>query len=273
MNCITLEYEKGKNMPGKKYSVCLSDAETAGLRRHIKEGRRVHCKESLVRAKVLLALDEANGHEPMPIVEIAKKYRISENSIRRIRKRYATNHLANTLYHNYHPLKKHHNAIVTIKILQRIIYYHLNKYPAETIAQRLISEGYLESVSAETVRRHISNIKKQRDFYDILKLLYHQKRYDEVDNLLVLPDIMKAMLYRDERFKDYVTCIPQDYYYRCIVKLYNDPFFHSKGQFRYLLDKSSYINWSHQLWTKESTHPEKNITELLFEELVGITSP
>ncbi len=104
-------------------------------------------------------------------------------------------------------------------------------------------------------------------------MLYHQRRYEEADTLFMLPEIMKAMLYRDKRFKNFVASIPQAYYYRCIVKLYNDVYFHSKGQYRFLLDKESYIGWTHQLWTKENTHPEENITEMLFEELTGISLP
>lgn len=141
----------------QKYHVELSEMERKELGKHLK------CKkqslESKKRAGALLELDERAGAKPPAVKEIARHNGVSELSVQRYRKLYATQGLEAALLR-----KKRQTppipAKVTGEVEAHIIATCCSAPPEgkavwsmQMIADKLVLEGIVDGISDETVRR------------------------------------------------------------------------------------------------------------------------
>jgi hypothetical protein len=141
----------------QKYHVELSNEERSRLKKHLQSKRSG--LESKKRAGVLLALDESGSHRPAAVKTIAAHKGVSEGSVRKYRKQYVTDGLETVLNR-----KKRETppvpAKVTGNVEARIIAVCCSAPPEgksqwtmRMIADRVMLNGVIESISDETVRR------------------------------------------------------------------------------------------------------------------------
>ena len=147
----------------QQYHVELSEAERERLKKHIQSKK--HSLESKKRAGVLLKLDESGERTPPPVKKIASRVGVSELSVRRYRKEYATEGLESAL------LRKKRSVPpvapkVTGEVEAHIIATCCSEPPEgkavwtmQMIADKIVLDGVVDSISDETVRLVL---KKQR---------------------------------------------------------------------------------------------------------------
>jgi hypothetical protein len=141
----------------QKYHVKLSEREQIKLKKQ-KENKKVSL-EAKKRAHALLELDESNGKVPMSTKKIGAKVGLSEGCIDKYRKQYATIGLE-----KMKSRKKRETPPVAPKVTgeveAHIIAAACSKPPEgrvewtmQMIADKIILDGVVESISDETVRR------------------------------------------------------------------------------------------------------------------------
>ena len=140
----------------QKYHVNLSETERKRLKKHI-EGKK-HSLESKKRAGVLLELDENGERIPPSSKSIASHVGVSEESVRRYRKQYATEGMEAVL------LRKKRTvppvpAKVTGEVEAHIVATCCSEPPEgkavwsmQMIADKIVLDGIIDSISDETVR-------------------------------------------------------------------------------------------------------------------------
>lgn len=140
----------------QQYQVKLSAAERGYLKKHIR-GKK-HSLESKKRAGVLLELDEGEDRTAPSVKYIASHIGVSELSVRRYRKRYATEGLEAVL------LRKKRTVPpvppkVTGEVEAHIIATCCSEPPEgkavwtmQMIADKLVLDGVIDFISDETVR-------------------------------------------------------------------------------------------------------------------------
>lgn len=141
----------------QQYHVNLSENEREQLVKHIRSKK--HSLESKKRAGVLLELDESEGRTAASVKIIASRKGVSEGSVRKYRKQYATEGLKAVL------LRKKRDtppvpAKVTGEVEAHIIATCCSEPPAgkaawtmQMIADKIVLDGVIDSISDETVRR------------------------------------------------------------------------------------------------------------------------
>lgn len=141
----------------QEYHVELRAAEHEQLKKHLRSKKHSH--ESKKRAEALLDLDESEGRIPPPVKAIAAHVGVSEGSVRKYRKQYATEGLEGVL------LRKKRTvppvpAKVTGEVEAHIIATCCSEPPEgktewtmQMIADKIVLMGIIDSISDETVRR------------------------------------------------------------------------------------------------------------------------
>lgn len=147
----------------QQYHVELSAEERRRLKKHI-QGKK-QSLESKKRAGVLLELDESGDRTPPSVKKIASHIGVSELSVRRYSKQYATEGLEGVL------LRKKRTVPpvapkVTGEVEAHIIATCCSEPPEgkavwtmQMIADKIVLDGVIDSISDETVRLVL---KKQR---------------------------------------------------------------------------------------------------------------
>lgn len=141
----------------QKYHVNLSDGERRELKKHLRSSR--NSLESKKRAGVLLALDESENRIPAPVKGIAARHGVSEGSVRKYRKQYATEGFDNVLHR-----KKREVPPVAAKVTGEVEAHIIavccstppegrSRWSMQLIADRIVLDGVVEAISDETVRR------------------------------------------------------------------------------------------------------------------------
>lgn len=141
----------------QEYHVNLKAGECERLKKHISSKK--HSLESKKRAGVLQELDESDGRSPAPVKSIAARKGVSEGSVRKYRKQYATEGLEAVLQR-----KKRDTppvpAKVTGEVEAHIIATCCSEPPAgkaawtmQMIADKIVLDGIIDGISDETVRR------------------------------------------------------------------------------------------------------------------------
>jgi transposase len=142
----------------KKYKVELSVSEREKIEKIYKSQSKKVRAETKKRAQILLLLDK-NGSNPLNTSETAQKVKQNENSIYRSVKKYAAEGIEAMVYRksrsDVSPLLK-----VTGEVEAHIIATACSKAPEgyvnwtmQQIADKIVSEGVIDSISDETVRR------------------------------------------------------------------------------------------------------------------------
>jgi transposase len=141
----------------QKYHVKLSDSERAKLKKQ-KENKKVSL-EAKKRAQAMLELDESKGKKPLSSKKIGAKIGLSEGCIDKYRKEYATNGLEKMKSRKKREIPPV-PAKVTGEVEAHIIAVACSEPPEgraewtmQMIAERIILDGVVESISDETVRR------------------------------------------------------------------------------------------------------------------------
>jgi hypothetical protein len=143
-------------MMKQKYHVNLSETERKKIGKHLQSKK--HSMESKKRAKVLLGLDESNGKRPESTGKIAAANGVSEESVRIYRKRYEVEGLDAVLGR-----KKRDTPPVPAKVTGEVEAYIIAtccsappegkaSWSMQMIANKIILDGIVESISDETVR-------------------------------------------------------------------------------------------------------------------------
>ena len=141
----------------QQYHVKLSEAERKQLKKHI-QGKK-HSLESKKRAGVLLELDESEGRTPRAVKDTSSRIGVSELSVRRYRKQYATQGLEAVLLR-----KKREVPPVAPKVtgeVEACIIATCCSHPPQgkacwsmqMIADKIVLDGIIDEISDETVRR------------------------------------------------------------------------------------------------------------------------
>jgi len=141
----------------QKYHVILREKERTELRKHLRSKRA--SLESKKRAGVLLALDENENRIPSPVKRIASQHGVSEGSVRKYRKQYATEGFADTLNR-----KKREVPPIPRKVTGEVEAHIIavccsappegrSQWSMQLIADRIVLDGVIEAISDETVRR------------------------------------------------------------------------------------------------------------------------
>lgn len=147
----------------QQYHVVLNDEEIRRLKKHLRATK--HSLESKKRARVLLALDESVGKKPQTVKVIAARNGVSELSVRRYRKQFASEGLESTVLR-----KKRETPPVPPKVTGEVEAHIIavccstppegkSQWTMQMIADRVVLAGVVETISDETVRRVL---KKQR---------------------------------------------------------------------------------------------------------------
>ena len=141
----------------QQYHVHLKASERQRLAKHIRSNN--YSLESKKRAGVLLELDESEGHVPAPVKVIARRKGVCEGSVRKYRKQYVTEGLEAVLQRRKRTVPPV-PAKVTGEVEAHIIATCCSKPPEgkaawtmQMIADKIVLEGVIDSISDETVRR------------------------------------------------------------------------------------------------------------------------
>lgn len=140
----------------QEYHVELSRAERRQVKKHLESKK--HSFESKKRAKALQELDESEGRVPPPVKVIAARVGVSEGSVRKYRKQYATEGLAAVLLR-----KKRTVPPVPAKVTGEVEAYIIATccseppegkaaWSMQMIANKIVLDGIIDSISDETVR-------------------------------------------------------------------------------------------------------------------------
>jgi transposase len=141
----------------QKYHVKLSEAERTKLKKQ-KESQKVSL-EAKKRAHALLELDESNEQTAMSSKKIAAKVGLSAGCIDKYRKQYATSGLEKMKIR-----KKRESPPVPAKVTGEVEAHIIavacseppdgrSEWTMQMIANKIVLEGIVESISDETVRR------------------------------------------------------------------------------------------------------------------------
>ena len=141
-----------------KYRVKLSEEERKGLEKISNSRSKKLSEETKSHAKILVLMDE-NGEKAMNATETAKKVKQNVNSIYRRVKKYATEGIADMVYRKER-VDVSANLKVTGEVEAHIIATACSearegriKWTMQQIADKIVLEGVIESISDETVRR------------------------------------------------------------------------------------------------------------------------
>ena len=141
----------------QEYHVELSPSEREQIKKHLRSKKHSH--ESNKRAEALLDLDESKGRIPPPVKVIAAHAGVSEGSVRKYRKQYATEGLEGVLQRKKRSVPPV-PAKVTGEVEAHIIATCCSEPPEgkavwtmQMIADRIVLDGVIDSISDETVRR------------------------------------------------------------------------------------------------------------------------
>lgn len=141
----------------QKYHVELTETERKTIKKHLQAKK--NSMESKKRVKVLLELDESNKQKPDTVKKIAARNGVSEECVRKYRKQYTTNGLENMLRR-----KKRETPPVPLKVTGHVEAHIIavccsappegkSQWSMQMIADRVVLDGVIESISDETVRR------------------------------------------------------------------------------------------------------------------------
>jgi transposase len=141
----------------QKYHVKLTEAERQEIRKQIRSKK--NSMEIKKRASVLPDLDESNNRIPEPVKRIASKNGINEEVVRKYRKQFNTTGLKSMLTR-----KKRKTPPVAAKVTGEVEAHIIavccstppegrSQWTLQMIADKIVLDGVIESISDETVRR------------------------------------------------------------------------------------------------------------------------
>jgi len=140
----------------KRYRVTLTDEERQDLRKLVSVGKGAARK--LMRARVLLSADEADGRPGKPDAEIAEALSCGRATIERVRKQFVEEGLAAVLQPK--PSTRVYERKMDGRAEAHLIALACGAPPAgrsrwtlRLLGDRMVGLGHVESLSHETVRR------------------------------------------------------------------------------------------------------------------------
>ena len=140
----------------KRYRVTLTDEERQDLQRLVSVGKGAARK--LMRARVLLSADEADGRPGKPDAEIAEALSCGRATIERVRKQFVEEGLAAVLQPK--PSTRVYERKMDGRAEAHLIALACGAPPAgrsrwtlRLLGDRMVGLGHVESLSHETVRR------------------------------------------------------------------------------------------------------------------------
>ena len=140
----------------KRYRVTLTDEERQDLQKLVSVGKGAARK--LMRARVLLSADEADGRPGKPDAEIAEALSCGRATIERVRKQFVEEGLAAVLQPK--PSTRVYERKMDGRAEAHLIALACGAPPAgrsrwtlRLLGDRMVGLGHVESLSHETVRR------------------------------------------------------------------------------------------------------------------------
>lgn len=146
----------------QKYHVNLNNEERKQLEKHRQSSK--YSMESKKRAGVLLELDESENRIPAITKVIAAHNGVGEETVRKYRKQFQTQGLSNMLNR-----KKRETPPVPAKVDGNVEAHIIavccsappegkSQWSLQMIADRIVLDGVVESISDETVRRVLKKL-------------------------------------------------------------------------------------------------------------------
>jgi Fe2+ or Zn2+ uptake regulation protein len=152
-------------MRAKKYHITLTDEERNQLNRVVASNKR--SIRQRIHARVLLAADTGRPGGSLPDDVISKQSRTSLSTVYRLRQRFAEIGLQSCLRHKPQQNRKK-------RVLDGVAEAHLialacgaapeghKQWSLHLLRDRLIEQGYVDTVSHETVRQTLKKIRSSR---------------------------------------------------------------------------------------------------------------
>jgi len=145
-------------MKNQKYSVQLDDEQRKMLQRFVKSTSKKNTPQCKVHAKILLCLDE-NGKEPLSPEQAAKKCKIHQENVYKIRKQFCNEGLERVLYR-----KKREQPPVPAKVTGEVEAHIIatacsstppgrKQWTLQMIVDKIVLDGVVDSIGREAVRR------------------------------------------------------------------------------------------------------------------------
>jgi hypothetical protein len=140
----------------KQYCVTLTDEERQGLRKLVSAGKAAARK--LLRARILLLADQADGGLAKTDAEIAESLCCGRATVERVRKQFVDMGLAGTLQPMQSPRRyeRRLNGDVEAHLIALASAdppVGRPRWSLRLLTSRMVELGYVQSVSHETVRR------------------------------------------------------------------------------------------------------------------------
>ena len=149
----------------KRYRVTLTDSERDDLRRMVSVGKSA--AQKLVRARILLLADQAEGGSSLSDPEIVEALGCGRSSVERVRKRFVEESLEAAL--NPKPSQRVYERKMDGKAEAQLIALACSPAPEgrsrwtlRLLSDQLVTLEVVESVSYETVRRVLKKTNSNR---------------------------------------------------------------------------------------------------------------
>jgi len=149
----------------KRYRVTLTDSERDDLRKMVSVGKSA--AQKLVRARILLLADQAEGGSSLSDPEIVEALGCSRSSVERVRKRFVEESLEAAL--NPKPSQRVYERKMDGKAEAQLIALACSPAPEgrsrwtlRLLSDQLVTLEVVESLSYETVRRVLKKTNSSR---------------------------------------------------------------------------------------------------------------
>jgi len=144
-------------MTSQKYTVRMNEAERNTLNKFIKSKSKKHTEQCKVHARIILCLDE-NGKQKLNPKQTAKKCKIHQENVYKIRKQFCTEGMDRILNR-----KKRETPPVPPKVTGEVEAHIIatacsaapegkKAWTLQMIADKIVLDGIVDSISDETVR-------------------------------------------------------------------------------------------------------------------------
>ena len=152
-------------MPNKRYRVTLTDEERVQLDRMVRSGKSAARK--LIRARILLQADAAEGGPAWSDEQIAQALRIGNSTVARARQRFVEEGLEAALVPRptsrvYARKLDGDGEAHLIALACSIPPKGRKRWTLQLLADRLVASGHAESLSYEAVRRALKKTRSSR---------------------------------------------------------------------------------------------------------------
>jgi transposase len=159
------EQKRQEGVMEKRYRVTLLESERAELRKLVSVGKSA--AQKLVRARILLLADQAEGGSAQSDPEIVESLGCGRASVERVRKRFVEDGLAAAL--NPQPSQRVYERKLDGKAEAHLIALACgappegrSRWTLRLLSDRMVVLEHVESVSYETVRRVLKKTNSSR---------------------------------------------------------------------------------------------------------------